>query len=289
MPRPSRSLAARLGLARDILESHYAQPATAIWRLFETEIVREYLRASGRGLDVGCGDGTLAAVLLSEAGAVRWTGVDIDLADAQLAAQQGVYETVYTASAAAVPEPDGSFDVIFSNSVLEHIGPLDDVLDEIRRVLRPGGRLVFTVPSDGFRRQLWWPRVLRAAGAHGPADRYVAALDRRVAHVNYLSEAAWRDRLRRHGLHMAVCVPYLSRRTIGAWETVANATGGVAYLITRGRATPRSLLQRSGTAGRSSSLSGTAAFVVLLPILALLALEQDPTEFGCLYIEATRT
>lgn len=286
---PRRPLGARLALAREILTSHYAQPATAIWRLFESEIVREHLQASGRGLDLGCGDGTLALVLLSGVRHVRWTGLDIDPDDARLARQRGVYEIVHTAPASAIPEPAESFDVVFSNSVLEHVEPLDEVLADVRRVLRAGGRLVFTAPSDAFRGELLWPRLLRAAGAGELAERYVAALDRRVAHVNYLSADAWRERLRHHGLEMTVCEPYLSRRVIAVWETVANATGGLAYVVAGGRRTPRSMLRKSGTAGRISRLGGMAAFLVLLPVLIGLGIESRPARFGCLYIEAART
>lgn len=288
VPSRSRSIGRRLTLARAILESHYAQPATAIWRLFESEVILEHFQASGRGLDLGCGDGTLAAVLFARVPGVRWIGLDIDPSDALLASKRGVYESVHTAPATAIPEPDGSFDVVFSNSVLEHVEQLDDVVDEVRRVLRPGGRLVFTVPFESFRRELFWPRLSRSAGARRLATRYVAALDRRIAHVNYLSADGWRDLLRRHGFAMTLCVPYLSRRVIGIWETLANATGGVAYLAARGRIAPRRVLQKAGTAGHSSRALGAAAFLVLLPILVVAASERHPFRFGCLYIEAER-
>lgn len=288
VPSPSPRLGARLALARAILESHYSQPATAIWRLFESEVVLDHLQASGRGLDLGCGDGTLAAVLFSRVTGVRWTGLDIDPEDARIARQAGVYERVHTASATAIPEGDASFDVVFSNSALEHIEQLDQVLGEVRRVVRPSGRLVFTVPSESFRDELFWPRVIRAAGARRLTARYVAALDRRIAHVNYLSADGWRELLGRHGFEMTVCLPYLSRRAIGFWETVANATGGLAGLVTRGRTKPRQVLQKTGTAGHSSRVLGPAAFLVLLPILLIAASEQRPSRFGCLYVEAER-
>lgn len=284
----SNRLGTRLVLARAILESHYSQPATAIWRLFESEVVLERLRASGRALDLGCGDGTLATVLFSRLCGVRWTGLDVDPDDARLARSRAVYDRVHTASATAIPEPDGSFDLVFSNSVLEHLPPLDEVLDEVWRVLRPGGRFVFTVPSESFPRELFWPRVLRALGGDRLGDRYVAALDRRVAHVNYLSADGWRHLLHRHGFTVTVCVPYLSRRTIGIWETVANATAGMATLATGGRLKPREVLQKTGTAGHASQVLGTAAFLFLFPALVVAAVEQGPDRFGCLYIEAER-
>ncbi|MBK8389413.1 MAG: class I SAM-dependent methyltransferase [Saprospiraceae bacterium] len=41
---------------------------------------------------------------------------------------------------------NNSFDSVFSSEVFEHIFNLDDVLNEIQRVLKPGGRLLITVP-----------------------------------------------------------------------------------------------------------------------------------------------
>ena len=48
----------------------------------------------------------------------------------------------------ALSWPDGSYDLVLTSETLEHVPDLHRALDEIRRVLRPGGRHVFTVPVD---------------------------------------------------------------------------------------------------------------------------------------------
>jgi SAM-dependent methyltransferase len=286
---PARTgLGARLRLARRILAIHYVQPATALWRLFEVEVVLEHLRGRGRGLDLGCGDGTLATVLLSRTPDIRWTGLDVDPRDAARAHRRGLYEHIHVASASAIPERDRAFDLVFSNSALEHMDGLDAVLGEVRRVLRPGGRFVFTVPEPGFHASLFWPRLLRGLGGREAAARYVRHLDRRVAHVNYLSPEQWLERLSRHDLQGDLVVPYLSKRAVGWWETLANATGGLAYLAAGERMTPRQIQQASGLLEREHPSLGTVAFVALLPVLLLTASERHPRQFGCLYVEATR-
>lgn len=48
----------------------------------------------------------------------------------------------------ALTWPDGSYDLVLTSETLEHVPDLNGALREIRRVLRPGGRHVFTVPVD---------------------------------------------------------------------------------------------------------------------------------------------
>ena len=52
--------------------------------------------------------------------------------------------------AALLPFSDTSFDAVFIFDVLEHIEGDDAVIEEIRRVLRPGGALLITVPAFMF-------------------------------------------------------------------------------------------------------------------------------------------
>jgi len=56
-------------------------------------------------------------------------------------------EFVLPASGGALPLQAASIDVVVCNHVLEHVSELDPVLHEIRRVLKPGGRLFVTVPN----------------------------------------------------------------------------------------------------------------------------------------------
>jgi 2-polyprenyl-3-methyl-5-hydroxy-6-metoxy-1,4-benzoquinol methylase len=44
--------------------------------------------------------------------------------------------------------PDGYFDILITSEVLEHVADLDRTLEEIRRVLKPGGFHVFSIPVD---------------------------------------------------------------------------------------------------------------------------------------------
>jgi SAM-dependent methyltransferase len=106
------------------------------------------VRAGERVLDLGCGAGRFVAAL-RDAGA---EGVGVELAEA------AVERARRNAPAADVRlvEPDGSLpldhasvDLVWCSEVLEHVADTAHLLLEVRRVLRPGGRLLVTVPYHG--------------------------------------------------------------------------------------------------------------------------------------------
>jgi SAM-dependent methyltransferase len=105
-------------------------------------------RPGERVLDLGCGAGRFLRAL-SEAGAEA-VGVEL--------AQPAVDRARANAPGADVRllEPDGSLplghgeiDLVWCSEVLEHVADTEHVLLEVRRVLRPGGRLLVTVPFHG--------------------------------------------------------------------------------------------------------------------------------------------
>jgi arsenite methyltransferase len=98
-------------------------------------------------LDIGCGAGT---DLLLAARRIGPTGraIGIDMTDAMRnralssAAAAGLTNVeVYLSDATSLPIPDASVDVVISNGVLNLVPEKDKAFAEIRRVLRPGGRL----------------------------------------------------------------------------------------------------------------------------------------------------
>jgi SAM-dependent methyltransferase len=95
--------------------------------------------AGERVLEIGCGAGAdLEQFVLG--GAIA-SAVDITPAHVQLARERlGGRASIHLAEATALPFPDQSFDYVYSHGVLHHIERPRRVVEEIFRVLRPGGR-----------------------------------------------------------------------------------------------------------------------------------------------------
>lgn len=102
-------------------------------------------RPSDRVLEVGCGAGHLLARLP----AGRRVGVD--LAESLLtrsAARLGGAATLAQGDAGALPFTAGAFDRVYCSEVLEHLVDPVAAVAEIRRVLKPGGVAVLSVPNE---------------------------------------------------------------------------------------------------------------------------------------------
>jgi SAM-dependent methyltransferase len=99
-----------------------------------------------RVLDVGTGPGLVAAAA-AERGA---NPVGLDFSEAMLAEARRLHPQIEFrgGSAESLPFEDGEFDVVVGNFMLHHSGRPDRVLKEAFRVLRPEGRMGFTVWAD---------------------------------------------------------------------------------------------------------------------------------------------
>ena len=102
-------------------------------------------------LDLGAGYGGAARQLAHRLGAqvhcLNLSPVENER-NARLTKEQGLegLVTVATGTFEDVPVEDASVDVVWSQDAFLHSGDRDKVLDEIARVLRPGGQAVFTDP-----------------------------------------------------------------------------------------------------------------------------------------------
>ncbi|MFT5444591.1 MAG: SAM-dependent methyltransferase [Myxococcota bacterium] len=281
-------LRTRLPIAHRIYRIHPMMPATAYWRIYEAEVILRGLRGEGRGLDLGCGDGTFASVLFPAAPGLRWTGVEQDEIDAALATDSGQYEEVHLTKGEEMPFDNESFEVVFSNCVLEHIEGLEAVLAHVGRVLKPGGEFIFTVPSEDFYEALVIPRVLRALGLRRRRAQYIEHLDRRLEMINVFTMDEWREALAKNGLVITSEVPYATQRAASLWELIATLTGGVAYWVAQGATTPRKIQQSSGLAKPDRGWIGSICFALLSPVILLSAVQRNKPPYAGRFVVAVK-
>lgn len=97
-------------------------------------------------LDLGCKDGEFTKRISAAAGTGQVYGIEIDETAGKRAEEKGI--TVKKADLNnEFPFPDGTFDVISANQVLEHVWDTDNFFKEVNRVLRMGGHAVISVPN----------------------------------------------------------------------------------------------------------------------------------------------
>ena len=118
--------------------------------------------AGKRVLEVGCGRGVGIEILL-RLGAAHVTGFDLDpkmvaLAQARLT-QYGDRVRVFAGDAESIDAPDASLDAVVDYGILHHVPNWQKALQEIARVLKPGGKFYFEDLLKGLISS-WPARVL---------------------------------------------------------------------------------------------------------------------------------
>jgi SAM-dependent methyltransferase len=133
-----------------------------IWEYFQNEGVDSFAQSRGRleflvrrlrpgvrALNIGVGNGALEKMAAGK-GVDIWCLDPSERAIENLRRDLRLGEKAQTGFCQAMPFPDGHFDVVVMSEVLEHLD--DDVLDatlaEVKRVLRPEGRFIGTVPAS---------------------------------------------------------------------------------------------------------------------------------------------
>ena len=182
-------------------------PSLALWRAAEIAALRTQ-SYEPPVLDLGCGDGFVTSFVLRHVD----IGVDPWPDAVRCAAARGLYARVETVPIERVRAAPASVATILSNSVLEHIRDIPTVLRACARLLRSGGRLIFTAPTEAFTDWLTFP-----------AARYGAWRNRHYDHLNLWSIERWGQQLREAGFRILSVQPYLRRGFVTTWDTLELA------------------------------------------------------------------
>lgn len=119
------------------------------WRRVEevARLLERHVPRGGRVLDFGCGTGVLFEAALERADEV--VGVDLVLDAARLwVAKRGLRRVTLMSPEQAQACPPASFDVVVAAEVLEHIDEPAETLASFHRLLKPGGSLLISLPTE---------------------------------------------------------------------------------------------------------------------------------------------
>ena len=163
-----------------------ADPEPWAWERRRALLLGE-ARPGERVLDLGCGAGRFVAALRA-AGA---DPVGVELAEAALERARAVApgaDLRLLEDDGSIPLEHGSVDLVWCSEVLEHVADGAHLLQEARRVLRPGGRVLVTVPYHG-----------RIQAALIALLRFDAHFDPQGQHLRFFTRASLAASLRAAG------------------------------------------------------------------------------------------
>jgi 2-polyprenyl-3-methyl-5-hydroxy-6-metoxy-1,4-benzoquinol methylase len=216
----------------------------------------EGLAPGARVLDLGCGRGVTLAALAEQ-------GFEAHGVERSAEAARGADRRAQVRIAPTLVEagyPAGHFDAVVVWHVLEHLRAPDAALAEIRRVLRPGGRLVVAVPNFAS----WQARWAAAAWFHLDPPR----------HLHHFPLAALRGLLARSGFAVASEHHFSLRQNPFGWiQSALNRWPGLprnglyALLYQRGAGVPPPF------DARTRALLWAALLLGAVPALALSCAE----------------
>jgi SAM-dependent methyltransferase len=156
-------------------------------------------------LEIGCGDGQLSSMIFDKID----EAIDINPRSVEKSRRAAgkLYRRVRCLDARQLEFSNGGFGSIFANCVIEHIPDLRGVLEGCFRGLRPGGKLVVTVPLLEMNRHLLLPW-----------GWYAKMRQRQLAHVNLLDQEGREALFRSAGFATFTVQPYLSGSACRLWD-----------------------------------------------------------------------
>lgn len=173
-------------IERDMDKAALRGEPSYVWRTGQQRRLEMIFKAAGERikgmiLENGCGVGMYVEHLTQYDGVVY--GLEFDFERAAKAGTRS--KRIFNAAGESLPLPPGTFDLILSHEVLEHVQDDAQAVREMIRTLKPGGRIVIFVPNRGYPFE-----------THGFFWKGKYHFGNKLF-VNYLPRA-WRDKLAPH-------------------------------------------------------------------------------------------
>ncbi len=174
-------------------------------------------RPGGRLIDLGAGDGFVTSELKAAAGAALGVAVDVGFPE-PLAPPPGAVSRVAAVVPGPLPFRAGTFDVVVTLECIEHLLDPDALLDEAKRLLRPGGCLVLSTPRlDALLVVISLLGGVQPPGVEASSRRRYGnpfGEQRPSGHVHLFTRRALREALAAHGFRIEA---YREARFSSSW------------------------------------------------------------------------
>lgn len=174
---------------------HISPLAVALWRSVEAKHLSS-VDLKHPILDIGCGFGEFAQAFFDEPCDV---GLDTAPLDLYAAAKVNKYKNLILADARDMPFPKGTFSTIISISTLEHIPNPDKVLKESYRVLKPDGRIVFTIETTKVEDSSIYRPLFKNIGFPWLSNLYSKSFNKLFHRETLLPKEDWVKKIERTG------------------------------------------------------------------------------------------
>lgn len=187
-------------------------------RAKEAYLFQKLIPLSGPVLDIGCGDGFFADIVVKSQKKIQKFDFGLDVAGSRnsTAESNSIYKHVVTYDGTHIPFKTNYFPSIVSNSTLEHVSDIKLVLKEIVRVLKPGGYLYTTVIAKPWAEHYFGNKII--------GKYYEKWMTEKEVHVNLYTYNEWNQAFRHAGLKIIDCIGH-ANPIISTWTDVLHYTG----------------------------------------------------------------
>ena len=145
------------------LDKEYEEKWQLIKNNRETNLVHDYgwdstkfgliawnIGFKGKLLDVGCGIGNFCRFIKAHSPFMEVHGIDKSPKAIEVSKKLADNIDFKVGNAMKLPYEDGTFDRVVTNDMVEHVRKPIEVLKEMKRVLKPGGKIYITIPWRGL-------------------------------------------------------------------------------------------------------------------------------------------
>lgn len=192
-------------ILKRFIDKFWFAPCDGYLRAIEAMIWRK-IKFVSPVLDIGIGDGRYDSMLFR--GRKIDVGIDPDCDSIQRARKVKLFKKVICQSGEKMNFKKSSFNTVISNSTFEHIEDDIRAVSEVSRVLKKGGRFMFSVPLLKFVKEL---------KGLGVKKKEILWFDKRVVHLHYRSLEDWQKILRKNKLKIVDKTYFMPPSGLKVW------------------------------------------------------------------------